>query len=139
MENSMIKKIRSIFRAYMIRPLIYKIVTKSAIVLVLCLLWNRLVNVTSMMSLRKDAFFIVGLIWVLFSWFQYLKLDGYTLQYVFKDKQKKKEKKHVQKQMADFVDEEVVSFDELEDEEKVVVNLLSNLATGLIFVIISLV
>ena len=68
-----------------------------------------------------------------------MKLDGYTLQYVFKDKQKKKEKKHVQKQMADFVDEEVVSFDELEDEEKVVVNLLSNLVTGLIFVFISLV
>ena len=41
--------------------------------------------------------------------------------------------------MADFVDEEVVSFDELEDEEKVVVNLLSNLVTGLIFVFISLV
>ena len=135
----MIKKIKNIFRSYMVRPLIYKVVTKSAIVLVLSLLWNQFVNTSNMMSLRKDAFFVVGLIWVLFSWFQYLKLDGYTFQYMFKDKQKKKEKKHVQKQMVDFVDEEVVSFDELEDEEKVVVNLLSNLATGLIFVVISLV
>ena len=134
----MIKKIKSIFRAYMVRPLIYKIVTKSAIILVLSLLWNRLVNVAGNHNLREDAFFVIGLIWMLFSWFQYLKLDGYTFQYVFKEKQKKKEKKHVQKQMADFVDEEVVSFDELEDEEKVVVNFLSNMITGLLFVIISL-
>ena len=81
---------------------------------------------------------MIGLIWVLFAWFQYLKLDGYTFQYVFRGKQKEK-KNHIQKDMADFVDEEVVSFDELEDEEKVVVNMFSNLITGMIYVLISIV
>ena len=122
----------------MIRPLIYKVLTKSSIILVICLLWNKFVNTSNVRSLTEDAFFVIGLIWVLFAWFQYLKLDGYTFQYIFREKQKKK-KKHVQKDMVDFVDEEVVSFDELEDEEKVVVNMLSNLATGLIFVLISIV
>ena len=122
----------------MIRPLIYKVVTKSSIVFAICLIWDKFVNVSNFRSLTKDAFFVIGFIWMLFAWFQYLKLDGYTFQYIFREKQKKK-KKHVQKDMMDFVDEEVVSFDELEDEEKVVVNMLSNLATGLIFVLISIV
>ena len=123
----------------MVRPLIYKVVTKSSIIVVLALLWNYVVNTSSHMSIRKDAFFVIGLIWMMFAWFQYLKLDGYTVQYVFKDKRKRKEKKHIQKDIADFVDEKIISFEELEDEEKVVVNLLSNLISGLIFVLISLI
>ena len=134
----MINKLKSIFKAYMIRPLIYKVVTKSSIILVICLLWNKFVNTSNVRSLTKDAFFVIGLIWVLFAWFQYLKLDGYTFQYVFRGKQKEK-KKHIQKDMVDFVDEEIVSFDELEDEEKVVVNMFSNLITGMIYVLISIV
>ena len=135
----MIKKIKDIFKSYMVRPLIYKIVTKCSIVLVLALLWKYIVNTSSHMSMQKDVFFILGLIWMMFSWFQYLKLDGYTLQYVFKEKRKRNEKKHVKKDIADFVDEKIVSFDELEEEEKVVVNLLSNFISGLIFVLISLI
>ena len=135
----MINKIREIFKSYMVRPLIYKIVTKSSIIVVLAVLWNYVVNTSSHMSIRKDAFFVIGLIWMMFAWFQYLKLDGYTVQYVFKDKRKRKEKKHIQKDIADFVDEKIISFEELEDEEKVVVNLLSNLISGLIFVLISLI
>ena len=117
--------------------MIYKTVTKSIIVLVICLLWDRFVNVSSSMSLVQDAFFVVGFIWMLFAWFQYLKLDGYTVQYVFKDKRKKKEK-HVQRDIVDYVDEKIISFDELEEDEKTVVNMFSNLITGGIFVVISL-
>lgn len=134
----MINKLKNIFKAYMIRPLIYKVLTKSSIILVICLLWNKFVNTSNVRSLTEDAFFVIGLIWVLFAWFQYLKLDGYTFQYVFRGKQKEK-KKHMQKDMVDFVDEEIVSFDELEDEEKVVVNMFSNLITGMIYVLISIV
>lgn len=133
----MINKIKNIFKPYMVRPMIYKTVTKSVIVLVICLLWDRFVNVSSSMSLVKDAFFVVGFIWMLFAWFQYLKLDGYTVQYVFKDKRKKKEK-HVQRDIVDYVDEKIISFEELEEDEKTVVNMFSNLIAGGIFVVISL-
>lgn len=135
----MIKKFRNIFKPYMVRPIIYKIATKSSIVLVLALLWDRFVNISDRMSLRKDVFFIIGLIWMLFAWFQYLKLDGYTVQYVFRDKRERKEKKHIQKDIVDFVDEKIISFEELEEDEKVLVNLLSNVITGLIYVLISVV
>lgn len=133
----MIKKMKNIFKSYMVRPMIYKIATKSSIILVLALLWDRFVNTAGRMSMRKDVFFIIGLIWMLFAWFQYLKLDEYNIQYVFRDKRERKEKKHIQKDIADFVDEKIISFDELEEDEKVLVNLLSNLITGLIYVLIS--
>lgn len=133
----MIKKMKNIFKSYMVRPMIYKIAAKSSIILVLALLWDRFVNTAGRMSMRKDVFFIIGLIWMLFAWFQYLKLDEYNIQYVFRDKRERKEKKHIQKDIADFVDEKIISFDELEEDEKVLVNLLSNLITGLIYVLIS--
>ncbi len=135
----MIKKMKNIFKSYMVRPMIYKIATKSSIVLVLALLWDRFVNTSDYLSMRKDVFFIIGFIWMLFAWFQYLKLDGYTIQYVFRHKRERKEKKHIQRDIVDFVDEKIISFDELEEEEKVVVNLLSNFITGLIYVLISLI
>ena len=64
---------------------------------------------------------------------------SYVCVCVLIKKRKRKEKKHVKKDIADFVDEKIVSFDELEEEEKVVVNLLSNFISGLIFVLISLI
>ncbi len=135
----MIKKIKNIFKGYMIRPLIYKTITKCSIVLVISLLWDNFINTAKIMSLTEDVFFIVGLIFVLFSWFQYLRLDGFTIHHLLEEKEKKPIKKHWKKDIVDFVDEKIVSFDELDDDERVVVVLFSNLISGLIFVVISLV
>lgn len=134
----MINKIKNTFKAYMIRPMIYKTIMKISLILVICLMWDQWINVSSRMNVVKDAFFIVGFIWMLLAWFQYLKLDGYTVQYVLKDKQKEKEKKHKQKDIVDFVDEEIISFDELEEDEKTIVNMFSNLIAGFLYVVISL-
>ena len=135
----MIKKIRNIFKGYMIRPLVYKTVTKCSIVLVISLLWDRFINTSKAMSMVEDVFFIVGLIFLLFSWFQYLRLDGFTIHHLLEEKEKKPRKKHVKKDIIDFVDEKIVFFDELDDEERVVVVLFSNLISGFIFVVISLI
>ena len=135
----MIKKIKSIFKEYMIRPLVYKTVTKCSIVLVICLLWNRFINTSKTMSMTEDVFFIVGMIFALFSWFQYLRLDGFSVHHLLEEKEKTPTKKHVKKDIVDFVDEKIISFHELDDDERVVVVMFSNLISGLIFVMISLV
>ena len=135
----MIKKIKNIFQGYMVRPLVYKTVMKCSIVLAIALLWDRFINTSRAMSMTEDIFFVVGMIFVLFSWFQYLRLDGFSVHHLLEEKEKTPKKKHVKKDIADFVDEKIVSFDELDDEERVVVVLFSNLVTGLIFVIIALV
>jgi len=123
----------------MIRPLVYKTVTKCSVVLVICLLWDRFVNTSKAMSMTEDVFFIVGMIFALLSWFQYLRLDGFSVHHLLEGKEKTPTKKHVKKDIVDFVDEKIVSFHELDDDERVVVVLFSNLISGLIFVIISII
>ena len=123
----------------MVRPLVYKTVTKCTIVLAISLLWDRFINTSKIMSLTEDVFFIVGLIFVLFSWFQYLRLDGFSIHHLLEEKETKPTKKHAKKDIVDFVDEKIVSFDELDDDERTVVVLFSNLISGLIFVVISII
>lgn len=135
----MIDKIKDIFQGYMIRPLIYKTVMKCSVVLAISLLWDRFINTSKAMSMMEDVFFVIGMILILFSWFQYLRLDGFSVHHLLEEKEKTPRKKHVKKDIVDFVDEKIVSFHELDDDERVVIVLLSNLISGLIFVIISLI
>ncbi|WP_242996724.1 hypothetical protein [Coprococcus sp. AF21-14LB] len=72
----MIKKIRTIFQKYMIRPMIYQSVTKIAVALVLCLLWDRFLNQDHYQSIVESAFFVAGCVFVLLAWIQYLRMDG---------------------------------------------------------------
>lgn len=132
----MIKKIKSIFQSYMIRPMIYQSVTKASIGLVLALLWNRFINSYGSYLVVRDAFFVVGMFFFMLAWFQYLRLDGAKIHHLLEGRKKKKRKKrHNTMDIADFADEKVISFDELEDEEKIVCRLLGDLICGFLFFI----
>ena len=134
----MIKKIRDTFKDYMIRPMIYQCGTKISIAVVLCLLWNRFINIWKYYTMLESAFFVVALFFFLFAWFQYLRLDGIRPGHLF-GRAKKKKKKHVTKSIVDFADEKIISFSELEDDEKIVVRLIGDLICGLLFLVISVV
>ena len=56
----------------------------------------------------------------------------------FKDMGKKK-KLHATKSIVDFADERIVSFEELEPEERIYCSMLSNLLLGAALLIISLI
>lgn len=136
----MIKKIKNIFQSYMIRPMIYQSVTKIVIALVLALLWNRFFNPYGIYSIVKDCFFVVGLFFFMLAWFQYLRLDGMRIHHLLEGHKKKKRKKiHITKDIADFADEKIISFDELEDDEKIVCRFLGDLGCGFLFLIPSLI
>ena len=75
------------------------------------------------------------------AWVDYLRLDGVTIHHLaeeFKDMGKKK-KRHATKSIVDYADERIVSFEELEPEERIFCSLLSNLVLGLPLVVISLI
>ncbi len=136
----MIQKIKQIYKPYMMRPMLYHCGTKIAVALMLCLLWDRLINTAKWLSLLESAFFAAGCFFLMLAWFQYLRLDGVTVHHLLegrKDK-KKKAKRHTVKDMVDFADEKVVSLAELEDEEKVVCRFLANLLCAAVFLIPSL-
>lgn len=121
---------------YMIRPIIYKTVTKISVGVVLALLWDRFINRNQMLSIVEYAFFCIGVIMMALAWFQYLKLDG--LRFLIPRNQKKKKPKK-QRDIVDFVDEKIVSFDELEPEEQTVCKLCSDLLGGLALMIPALI
>lgn len=122
----------------MIRPLIYQCVVKSVIALVIALLWKRWINPSESFSLVQDAFFAVGLIFILLSWFQYLSLDGIHLPHLLGGGKKKKRRRG-SRDIVDFVDEKIISFSELEDDERTVVRLFSDIISGLIFLVIAII
>ena len=124
-------------RPYMKRPILYRTVTKASVILVLALLWERFINHNGRFPVFQYSFAILGLVCMCLSWFSYLAFDGMKIHYL-NEKKGGKKKKHKTRDIADFVDEKIISFDELEKEEQIVCNLLSTLLSGGLFVGISL-
>ncbi|MBO5335950.1 MAG: hypothetical protein J6A94_02315 [Lachnospiraceae bacterium] len=133
----MIKKIIKIFQPYMIRPTVYQCATKISIALVLALLWNRFINLEKVFSVVRDAFLVVGVFFFMLAWFQYLRLDGMKVDHTAKSDKKKK--RHVTKDIVDYADEKIISFAELDDDERMFCRLLGDVVCGLLFLIPALV
>ena len=130
----MIKKIKEIFQPYMIRPMLYQSVTKLSVALLLALLWNQFLNPHGYYSVVRDAFLVAGVFFFMFAWFQYLKLDGMRVHHLLEERGKKKRKKrHSTRDIVDFADEKIISFDELQADEQVVCRFLGDLLCGVLF------
>lgn len=134
----MFKRIVKIFQPYMIRPTLYQCATKLSIALVLALLWNRFLNVDGVFSVVRDAFLVAGLFFIMLAWFQYLRLDGLKISRTSAE-DKKKKKRHITKDIVDFADEKIISFAELDDEERIVCRLLGDVVCSLLFLLPALV
>lgn len=135
------KKLSEIYKPYMIRPIFYKTVTKSTTGLAAVLVWNRWSNKEALVSLDY-GFYIIGVVMLSMSWFNYLSLDGVDgsgIKNIFASKEIKKENKHKIKHGMDFIDEKVVSFDELEEDERTVCKMASNLISGGILLLAAIV
>ena len=134
------KKLRAMYKGYMLHPILYKTVTRTSIVAVLMLLWERYVS-DGTFSMWEAPGFLCGVVLLIWAWVDYMRLDGLTIHHLaeeFKDMGKKK-KRHATKSIVDYADERIVSFEELEPEERVFCSLLSNLLLGVPLVVISLI
>lgn len=138
------KKIREIYKHHMIRPIVYSTFTKFVCTLCVVLLWDRFVNSRNTVpyGVVDFAFFIVAIWFMLWAWIQYLTLDGLE-NHIFKKvgemlEQMKHKTKHYQRDMVDFVEEKVITFDMLDDDEQVAAKLASDVFAGLLFLIPSI-
>ena len=133
------KKILAIYKAYMVRPILYQCVTRCAVALAAVLVWDRLVP-SSLLAVR-DGCLAAAVILLMMAWFVYLKLDGMMVHHLLEDrrKKKKKSKRRVGGDIADYVDEHIVSFDELEEGEQTACRLAADLLAAALFLAASLI
>lgn len=133
------KKILAIYKAYMVRPILYQCVTRCAVALAAVLVWDRFVP-SSLLAVR-DGCLAAAVILLMMAWFVYLKLDGMMVHHLLENrrKKKKKSKRRVGGDIADYVDEHIVSFDELEEGEQTACRLAADLLAAALFLAASLI
>lgn len=133
------KKILAIYKAYMVRPILYQCVTRCAVALAAVLVWDRFVP-SSLLAVR-DGCLAAAVILLMMAWFVYLKLDGMMVHHLLEDrrKKKKKSKRRAGGDIADYVDEHIVSFDELEEGEQTACRLAADLLAAALFLAASLI
>lgn len=120
----------------MLRPLIYMTATRMMTAVIFLLVLVRFVKngpAPGMISGFLTALFL------LFAYLVYLRMDGLKIPRLkhFKTK-KKKDVIRMESSMADHMDEDVpVDFDDLEENERDFVSLLSSLINALVFLALS--
>ena len=126
------KKLFPMYKKYMFHPILYKSVTRVSVVAVLMLLWDRYVSDGTFTMWQAPAL-LLGVILLAWAWVDYLRLDGVTIHHLAEELKEmgKKKKRHATKSIVDYADERIVSFEELEPEERTYCSLLSNLVLGL--------
>jgi len=126
------------FKPYMTRPMIYKTFTRFIYALLISLLWDRFIN--DGMYSKMHAFLFFGVFYALMGWISFLKLDGVKMPNLTEwltSSLPRRKPERAYGDMSDYVDENVVSFEELEDEEKVACVLFADVICCLIFILLS--
>ena len=116
------KKLTSMYKRYMFHPILYKTVTRTSIVAVLMLLWQRYVS-DGTFTIWEAPGFLCGVVLLIWAWVDYLRLDGVTIHHLleeFKGMGKRQKKILSTRSIIDYA-----------DEERTYCSLLSNLVLGL--------
>lgn len=126
------------YQPYMLRPTVYKAFARFIYSLTASLLWDRFVNKGYFP--KSHAFLFFGVLFAVLAWICYLQLDGVKMPHLTdwmtsSLPQHKPERSYGD--MSDYVDEAVVSFSELEEEEKTVCKLFADLACAAVFLLLS--
>ncbi len=132
------KKIASIYKKYMLRPILYKAVTRASVAAVLCLLWDRFIS-EGYYTLWEGPGLVCGVGFLCWAWGCYLHLDGITVRGLLADRAKERQEKkqrHPTRSIVDFADEKIVAFEELEPEERTFCSMAASLLLGVPLVIV---
>lgn len=130
------KNFRSYLNAKILRLVLYRSVTKCAVALVLVELWDRCIN-HGRLPAAATGCFVAAVCLFAMAWFTYLQMKGRTIPLLDDHKPSSRKRPHFTKDIVDYADEHIATFDELSDEERQACGLLSSLLSGLLFLIAS--
>lgn len=132
------KWIREHYHRYMYSAIAARAVAVALVALTAALLWYRFIDKDKLRGLGFGLI-VVGLICVLLAWFEYLRLDGIRpIRDSFsslKKKSREKKKKRFDGDIVDYTDEDIVSFKDLDDEDKIACSLAADVIAGALLVL----
>ena len=134
------KKVFSLYRSNsdMIRPTVYKCFSKTLYALVFVLGLDVILPKVNGSLTVWDRCFMMAALFLVMAWVTHLRLDGVGKNLPRWDKRPKK--KHFwTNDIVDFVDEHVVTFDELDDDEQLAVGFTSSLICFALYIVPALV
>ena len=129
------KKIRSVWQRYMLRPFLYTAFSRLVLGLFAALLGDHLFSGAAGHPLRGTLFLLASALFALLALIAWLRLDGVSLPKPLNLRLgPKKRRDRIPGDMIDFVEEEPsVPFDGLEDEEKDCCLLCADLVCAAVF------
>ena len=129
---------QKIWQRYLWKPMFYRAFTRFIIGLCACLLFDEFVNTGDNPVMRASAFLFMAALLGGAAWMSYLRLDGiHAPQFDRKLFDWKRPPQRSYGDMIDYVDEEPVDFDDLEDDEQYLCLFIANLLCAVIFFIAS--
>ena len=133
----MIRRIKTIFSPEMIRPLIYKIFTRGILALFTAQLVHFFAPSGSGFSSFSNLSLGLGFLFVLFAVLAWLRLDGVKIPQLKLPRMKRKDPPFLAGSMADHIDDDIVSFDDLSGEEQNVCVLLADILLAVLCLLLS--
>ena len=136
------KKIKEIWRKGMLRPFIYLTFTRFILLLFIVLMVNFLLSPSVGRDLKEVLFLLAASFFLIFVWIAWLRLDGIRLPkfMMLRLNPRKKPSKMLYGDMIDYVDERAPeTFEDLEDNEKDVCILGSDVICLFLFLLIALI
>ena len=130
-------QIRKYLRRDLLRPAVYMTFTRFLLALTAALLFDHFAS-SAARPLRAYAFLFMGVFFFALAWIAYLRLDGIKLPRLMMLRLNiRKKPARTYGDMSDYTDEKIVSFDDLENDEKDVCCLTADLFCFVVFMLLS--
>ena len=123
----MIRWLKTHFHREMIRPLIYKTFTRGVLALFAAQLIHFFTPAGSALASFSNLSLGLGFLFLLFSFLAWLRLDGLNIPQLRLPRFRRKDPPFLAGSMADHIDDEIVTFDDLDPEEQNLCVLLADL------------
>ena len=123
----LIRRIRKLWSRDLVRPLIYKIFTRGILALFAAQLVHYFAPAGSGFSSFSNLSLGFGLLFILMALLAWLRLDGLKIPQVKLPRMKRKDPPFLNGDMADHIDDDITTFDELDPEEQNTCVLLADL------------
>ena len=133
------QRLRKHFDREMIRPLIYKTFTRGILALFAAQLAHFFLPEGGILSTFSGLSLLLGFVFALCAFLAWLRLDGLRIPQLRLPRIRRKDPPFPAGSMADHMDDDIVTFDELDPEEQNVCVLLADLILSAVCFLLALV